>query len=136
MKKLIAILLVLAGAWFLWTRFGPPKISGPEIPEQSRILRTTERERFSIADSLDKGTWTVLLFTGGNAPESSAVARRMEVAVRQRVTNVRLVIIDVGDVDSGAAREVGPTKLPAAHLYKGFSRRSDDLEQILALLGA
>ena len=136
LKTLVVVIVLAVGGWFAWQHFRPPVLDGREIPEDRRVTFVSVQGHVSIADYLDKDTWTLILFTAPGSSEGSDVERRLERAVGQRVKNVHLIIVDLGGLDSQAASELGLKKLPTAWLFDGIGKESDDLEDIVKLLKA
>ena len=136
MKNFIAIVVAAILAYFAWGYMKPPTLEGDPIPDEQRVLFVQANGPVSVSDQLDKGTRTLLLFTASGSADSDAIERRLETAVRQRVKTVRLVIIDVGGLGSPAAGSMKLTKLPSAFFFDGYTQRSDDLDEILKLMGA
>jgi hypothetical protein len=134
-KHLVILILVVVAAWFAWKHFSGPPFAGAEVPESERVMNVASREFSSVTDLLDNDHWTIILFTGPNAPGGSELERKMEVAVRGRVKTVRLVIVDVGDLSSSLAQQLELKELPAAWLFDGVGKTSTDLEDIVKKLG-
>lgn len=135
-KKLLLLVLVVVGAWFAWDRFKPPALQGRILSEDERVTFTSAEGRVSIADYLQKDTWTLMLFTERGSSEGKSLEARLERIVRQRVKTVRLVVIDVGGLQTSAAEGLGLKRLPAARLFDAYRQKSDDIEEILEILGA
>ncbi len=136
LKTVVLVLAAVVIAVLAWDHFKAPTLDGPVVPEQERVLILRSTDTVSIADLLQKKRWTLILFTAPSTTDSDALERRLEATMRQRVNNVRLVIIDVGGLDSQAARALGLKELPSAWLFEGYSKRRDDLDYILKLVGA
>lgn len=136
MKTFIAIVVAAIVAYFAWGYMKPPTLAGDPIPDEQRVLFLQAAGPVSVSDHLGKGTWTLILFTAQGSADSDAIERRLETAIRQRVKTVRLVIIDVGSVESAAAGSMRLTKLPSAFLFDGYTQRLDDLDEIVKLVGA
>jgi len=136
MKKIVVLVVVIVGAWFAWKHFGKSGLVGKEIPESERVTFITARDKVSVADNLDAGIWTLVLFTEPGSAESKALETKLEVAVRQKVSTVRMMVIDVGGLGTPAAMDLGLTKLPTAWLFDGVAKKQDEIPKILTLLGA
>jgi thioredoxin-like negative regulator of GroEL len=136
MKKLIVLLAVIVVAYLVWAHFRAPALAGKEVAEDARVTFVTAQARMSIADSLDEGSWTLILFPAPSSEDSKALETRLEVAVRQKVSTVRLVVIDVGSIGTAAADGFDLKKLPTAWLFDGVAKKSDDIQEILKMLGA
>ena len=135
MKHLVILILVAVAAWFAWKHFSGPPFEGPEVPESERVMIVASREFSSVTDLLDNDHWTIILFTGPNAPGGAELERKLEVAVRGRVKTVRLVIVDVGDLSTSLAQQLDLKELPEAWLFDGVGKKSTDLEDIVKKLG-
>lgn len=134
MKNVLVAALVVVVAYFAWRHFNTLTIDGPEVPESSRVAFVPGEEFTSVADHLNADQWTVLLFSSSSAPGGRDVERQFEIAVRERVKNVRLVIVDVGSLSSPAAKSVDLKELPTAWLFDGVAKKSTDFEKILETL--
>jgi hypothetical protein len=135
-KKLVLLVLIIVGVYFAWDHFKPPALAGRTLTEDERVSFTSAEGRVSIADYLQKDTWTLLLFTAPGSAEGKSLETRLELAVRQRVKTVRLVVIDVGGLQTSAAEGLGLTRLPAVKLFDAYRQKSDDIDEILGILGA
>lgn len=136
MKNLLTVIALVVIGYFIWDHFKPPTIDGPPISEDQRILYLQASGPVSVADNLTKGQWTLFLFTSQSSSDSEELERRIERCLRERVKNVRLIVINVGGLDSAAAGSLKLTKLPTAWLFDGFNLRKDEIPEILKLLGA
>ena len=135
MKAFIAIVVALVVGYFAWDHFRGPKLDGKEIPESARVTFVPQDSYSSFTDLLDNDEWTLIVFSSPDAPGGPELERKLEVAVRERVKTVHLVIVDAGSTSSKISTNLGLTTLPTAWLFDGVGKKSADMDEILELMG-
>jgi hypothetical protein len=137
MKGLVVALLLAVAGFFAWKHFFKShELSGRAIPVDERITYISSPRQVSVTDLLDKGVWTCVLFTDGDSEASKDLSKRLEVGVRKdRLAMVHLVVVDIQDTSSPAARELELSKLPATWLFDGYGKVRDKPDEVLSYLG-
>jgi hypothetical protein len=134
LKKILVLAVLALAAWVAWTRFQPLSLEGDVVPEATRVVTVSGDLSFDPADKLERGTWTLVLFTSRETEEERTLARQLEVVVRKERPTVRLVIVELRGLDSPAALQHGIQELPTLWLYEGYrqvTKRRADIERAI-----
>ena len=135
MKKVLLLVVLVVAAWYGIQATRTFDLDGKVVSPDQTVFQHPLGTPFSVADRLEEGRWTLVLFMTSQVNDQLRLQRDLEVGAR-RLGTVKLVVVDVGTTSSQVAEANRVEELPLLRLYDGFRQVSEDREKILrSILG-